>query len=138
IRHQTTTPDKLGFARELRKNLTPEERALWQELRTNKIGAHFRRQHIIGDYIADFFCHSAKLVVEIDGMEHRERVGHDKVRDAFLARLGIRTLRISSKEVRDNLDAVLNSIAAAINLTPDPFPAREGGPGRKPPSTLSP
>ena len=53
IRHQTTTPDKLVFARELRKNLTPEELAPWQELRANRISAHFRRQHIIGDYMAD-------------------------------------------------------------------------------------
>ena len=64
---QKVTSVKVQRAKELRRNMTPEERLLWENLRRNKLGFHFRRQQIIDSYIADFHCHQAGLVVETDG-----------------------------------------------------------------------
>ena len=64
-------------ARELRKNATPQERKLWYMF-LSKHPAHFRRQHPIGPYIADFFCHSAQLVIEVDGSGHFQPEGFEE------------------------------------------------------------
>jgi very-short-patch-repair endonuclease len=60
-------PELMRRALELRGRMTPEERVIWQELRGSRLGAHFRRQQVLAPYIVDFYCHSAGLVVEIDG-----------------------------------------------------------------------
>src|SRR5947208_10482778 len=89
-------------ARSLRANSTDAERIIWRALRAHRMnGASFRRQTPIGPYIVDFVCHSAKLVIEIDGgqhfqAEHRER---DVRRDRFLTRKGYRILRFNNHEV---------------------------------------
>ncbi|MBK9210147.1 MAG: DUF559 domain-containing protein [Anaerolineales bacterium] len=64
---QHVTEYKLERARELRRDMTPAEKILWEELRRNKLGVHFRRQQVIERFIADFYCHSASLVIEVDG-----------------------------------------------------------------------
>ena len=74
----------IDLAKGLRKNMTPCEKILWQHLRSNKIaGCKFRRQHPIKFYIADFYCHEARLVIEVDGPIHdrNDRQEHDKQRD---------------------------------------------------------
>ena len=100
VRGQRVDPEQIGRARELRKNQTPEEKILWQELRRGRSGVQFRRQQIIAGYIADFYCHSAALVVELDGSGHLQQPGYDRLREHALAKLGIRTLRFTNQELR--------------------------------------
>ncbi len=103
-----------GFRRELRKTPTSFESLLWERLRNSQLeGRKFRRQHSIGVYILDFYCPSERLCIELDGMVHltREAIVHDEVRDAALAQLNIKTLRISNEEIERDLDAVLLKIS---------------------------
>src|SRR3972149_3006786 len=67
---QTVTKEKLQRAKELRRDMTPAEKILWQELRANKLGVHFRRQQVVAGFIVDFYCHKAGLVIEVDGDIH--------------------------------------------------------------------
>jgi len=101
------------FARSLRKNMTDAEILVWSKIRRKQIkGCQFYRQKIIGNYIVDFFCPAAKLVVEIDGGQHYSEEGmeRDGIRDDHLARLGLAVLRFSDREVFENTDAVLEKI----------------------------
>jgi very-short-patch-repair endonuclease len=104
----------------LRKNLTEVERLLWIILRQLKaVGLHFRRQAPFGRYILDFVCHSAKLVVEVDGSQHAlpEAIEHDKKRTAFLESRGYFVLRFWNNDVISNRDGVSDTIFA-IAKTP--------------------
>jgi len=94
--------------------MTPEERIIWQELRGNRLVSHFRRQQVIAPYIVDFYCHAARLVVEIDGSPHRAQQGYDRIRDDHFARRGIRVLRLSNVSVRNDLASVIFAIRAAL------------------------
>ena len=107
-------PELTPRALELRGRMTPEEHVIWQELRGNRLGAHFRRQQVLAPYIVDFYCHAARLVVEIDGSLHREQQGYDKMRDDYFRRCGIRVLRVSNGSVRDDLASVIAAIRAAL------------------------
>jgi very-short-patch-repair endonuclease len=116
---QSVSAAKLQRAKELRQQMTPEEKILWQHLRTNRLcGLHFRRQQIIDGFIVDFYCHKARLVIEVDGGIHQQRVEYDTERDKVLAARGLRVLRIRNEEVRSNLEEVLVRIAEACDLTP--------------------
>ena len=102
-------------AKNLRKNLTKEERRLWYDyLRTYPV--KFLRQKIIGKYIVDFYCAKAKLIVELDGSQHYEEKGmeYDAERTAFLEQYGIRVLRIPNNEVNKNLSGVCEYIDFAV------------------------
>ena len=104
-------------ARELRKNSTDAERILWSELRDHKLnGISFRRQVPIKNYIADFACHSAKLVVELDGGQHFSDQAEqaDAARSAVIEARGFRVLRFSNHDVMINRAGVLETIAAAV------------------------
>ena len=107
-------PELTPRALELRGRMTPEEHVIWQELRGNRLGAHFRRQQVLAPYIVDFYCHAARLVVEIDGSPHREQQGYDKMRDDYFRRCGIRVLRVSNASVRNDLASVIAAIRAAL------------------------
>ena len=101
-------------ARELRKISTDVERILWSELRDNRLnGIGFRRQVPIKNYIADFACHSAKLVVELDGGQHFSEHA-DAARTAVIEARGFRVLRFSDHEMMTNRAGVLETIAAAV------------------------
>jgi very-short-patch-repair endonuclease len=81
----------LDLAKGLRRNMTPSEKALWQRLRSNKIaGLKFRRQHPVKYYIADFYCHEARLVIEVDGPIHDriDRREHDQQRNGVMEEFG--------------------------------------------------
>jgi very-short-patch-repair endonuclease len=107
-------PIKLARAKELRRQMTPAEQRLWDVLRTNQMaGLHFRRQHPISGFIADFYCGAAKLVVEVDGAVHDERPEYDAERDQVLTALGLRVLRFSNDEVLSNMEAVVERIRSA-------------------------
>ena len=104
-------------ARDLRRNMTPPERWLWQALRGQQLGAKFRRQHPIGACIADFACVEARLVLEVDGATHAPE-GVDDERDAALRKAGWRVLRFWNNEVMANRDGVLAVVRAALAEPP--------------------
>ena len=102
-------------ARNLRKNMTKEERHLWYNfLRAYPV--QFLRQEILGKYIVDFYCSAAKLIVELDGSQHYEdkSMEYDKERTAYLEQYGIRVLRIPNNEVNQNFPGVCEYIDLAV------------------------
>jgi very-short-patch-repair endonuclease len=104
-------------ARELRKNSTDAERILWSELRDHRLnGIGFRRQVPIKNYIADFACHAAKLVVELDGGQHFSDQAEqaDAARSAVIEARGFKVLRFSNHDVMTNRVGVLETITTAI------------------------
>ncbi len=101
------------FARELRQNLTEAETYLWLKLRKRQIkNCRFYRQRIICNYIVDFYCPDAKLVIEINGGQHYSEQGlsKDDIRDSHLADLGISVMRVSAREVFENTEGILERI----------------------------
>jgi len=101
-------------ARELRKNSSPLERAVWTVLRSERLGVKFRKQHPIGPYIADFFCHECGLVVEMDGAQHFESDEsrlYDETRNAFMENMGLTVIRFTAYEVGAHLDGVTSEIS---------------------------
>lgn len=105
-------------ARVQRRRLTPPEARLWVALRRRAMdGAKFRRQHPVGVYVLDFYCDEAKLCVEIDGLMHSEpeQAQKDRARDAWLAREGIRVVRIAAEDVRVSLGDVVDWIGRVVS-----------------------
>ena len=104
-------------SRELRQRMTLPEKVLWQFLRgCSFAGLRFRRQHPIGDYIADFCCPQKKLVVELDGGCHNTTEQEDSERDDFLKKRGFRVLRFSNDHVFDRIDSILQTIADELKI----------------------
>jgi very-short-patch-repair endonuclease len=103
-------------ARQLRTRQTEAERRLWFLLRDRRLdGAKFRRQVPIGNYIVDFACQEARLVVELDGGQHADQVAYDTARTQWLAGVGYRVLRIWNNEVFENEEGVLTAIYNELN-----------------------
>jgi very-short-patch-repair endonuclease len=116
-------------ARTLRQNTTEAERRVWEILRSHQMkGYKFRRQVPIGRYIADFVCHEAKLIVEIDGGQHDRSSPSEAERSGFLQNEGYRLLRFWNNEVLANLDGVHERIADALgSITPTQTLPHQGG-----------
>ena len=95
--------------------MTAAEKMLWQELRANKLGVHFRRQQIIAGFIVDFYCHKAALVVEVDGDIHDLQQEEDTRREKALNDLGLRVIRFRNDEVLRNLSMVVEKIQRCIH-----------------------
>jgi very-short-patch-repair endonuclease len=120
----------LQRARELRQTQTPAEKILWECLRDRQLyDAKFRRQHNISQFIADFYCHAAKLVIELDGGIHDTQVERDRNRDEWMQANHINVLRFKNEQIVDELETVL--IAIAQYLSPSPQPSPEGRGSRK-------
>ncbi|MFH0342769.1 MAG: endonuclease domain-containing protein, partial [Chromatiales bacterium] len=116
-----------SLARALRKNSTEAERCLWSRLRGRRLeGAKFRRQPVLGPYVVDFLCLEPRLVIEVDGGQHAEQVSNDLQRTESLKGLGYRVIRFWNHEVLGDLDAVLESIRAALVGIPSPPPSPGG------------
>ncbi|MGN8055800.1 endonuclease domain-containing protein [Pedobacter sp. 22163] len=101
------------FSKALRKNQTEAEEIMWQCLRNRKIlNFKFRRQHPVHKFIADFYCHEAKLIVEIDGgiHNHHENQEYDQNRTDELKEIGITIIRFTNEDVNNNLNEVINVI----------------------------
>ena len=110
-------PKLKPIARTLRKKMTDSERVLWSRLRAKQIcGVQFYRQKPIGSYVVDFYGPRAKLVIEIDGSQHRQQdaMAADQRRDAFLAQAGLTVLRFNSREVLTETDAVVAVVHRAV------------------------
>ena len=105
-------PRLLEFARHNRNNPTEAESLLWGYLKGKGIGVTFKRQHIIGDYIADFVCLDTKLIVELDGRYHQlpQQQISDSLRTEWLESKVYRVLRFTNEELFKNIDAVLHII----------------------------
>ena len=116
-------------ARQLRRDQTDAEQALWARLRDRQLfGAKFRRQHPIGPFVADFCCPQRKLIVELDGGQHAARVAADQKRARFLQEQGYRVLRFWNHDVLGNTEAVLERIVEALSYPhPCPLPGRARG-----------
>jgi len=112
------TKEMVELARMLRRNETPAERALWNELRGRRFhGFKFRRQHPIDCFVVDFYCPERKLVVEVDGGVHLSKLQQDAdaERQAWLEGLGLHVVRVSSDLVLADIRAALQIISRALS-----------------------
>ena len=107
----------IGRARTLRRKSTFPERLVWSRLRDRRCyGLKFRRQHPIGRFVADFFCETAGVVVELDGRSHADQAKYDWIRQQWLEQQGLRVLRFPHARVLEDLHDLIESIAAAFLL----------------------
>ncbi len=115
-------------AEELRNRMTPAEEVLWKHIHINEWKIKFRRQHPISNYVVDFYCHSVKLVIELDGGIHEgeEVKKYDDIREKDLKELGLTILRFKNEEVFKNRKGVLEKIAKTIGELQSP-PLGDGG-----------
>ena len=110
--------NKTILARNLRKNSTIQERRLWNLLKNKQFyNLKFKRQQPIGDYIVDFVCREAKIIIEIDGGQHNfsENIELDKIRTEFLNSLGYKVIRFWNNEIYENINGVLEKLKQEIN-----------------------
>ena len=116
IPDQRITKVKLQRAKELRRDMTPAENILWQELRANKLGVHFRRQQIIAGFIVDFYCHQASLVIEVDGDIHDLQQEEDARLENVLSEMGLTIVRFRNEDVIKDLPRVVERIRGLISV----------------------
>ena len=117
------TQRRIALSRNLRKNQTEAEKALWSRLRSRQLdGAKFRRQHPIGRYIVDFVDLEKKLVIELDGGQHNEEseLQKDNIRTAWLNSEGYRVLRLWNNDVLTNVEGAMEEIRGALRGTHSP------------------
>lgn len=104
--------------KDLRRNITPEEEILWHKLWHNNLGFKFRRQHSIGNFIADFFSPEKRLVIEIDGAQHLDNAEYDQERTNYFESLGIKVIRFWNNEIKNNLNGVMIKIKEELKTKP--------------------
>ena len=110
---------KRELATKLRREATPFERLLWRRLAAKQMhGCRFRRQQPIGSYVVDFICLEQRLIVELDGQHHSGPEGRDGRRDDWLRDQGYNVLRFSNTQLRQDIESVLETIAAHLQPTP--------------------
>lgn len=104
-------PKLKDLARELRNNMTKEERKLWYQF-LHSCNTRFLRQKVIGNYIVDFYSPKAGVVIELDGGQHYEdnAIEKDKIRDEYLKNLGLKVLRYTNIDINKNFEEVCNDI----------------------------
>ena len=120
--HKGARSELFRFAKENRKGRTSAENLLWQNLRSRKLdGFKFRRQHPVADFVVDFFCHEANLIIEVDGGYHsrEEQEGYDKGRTHVLEGHNFKVLRFTNEEVEKHIPKVLKAIKEQLK-TPHP------------------
>ena len=113
--NKTRNSKLTGISKVLRKNMTPEEKHLWYDF-LKKLPQTVNRQKVIGKYVVDFYCATAKIVIELDGSQHREKKGviSDSKRDAYLNANGITVLRYSNLDVNKRFNDVCRDIMLQI------------------------
>jgi very-short-patch-repair endonuclease len=110
-------------ARTLRKKMTDSEKLLWLRIRRKQLkGFQFYRQKVVGSYIVDFYCPSAKIIVEVDGGQHFQEIvkQRDKERDEYLSGLGFQVLRFLSWDVMKDVDRIVDEIGNRLNWSKSP------------------
>ena len=122
-RNSRLTPN----AKALRKSMMPEERHLWYDF-LKMLPVTVNRQKVFGRYIVDFYCASARIVIELDGGQHYEpeAMEADRIRDAYLNCLGLRVLRYTNADVNRRFEAVCQDILRHLPLLPTSSPAAAG------------
>jgi len=105
---QRVSEEKVVLARRMRREMTPTEARLWARLRRSRLDTNFRRQQIVRGFFADFYCHGAALVLEVDGPIHDPT--YDAERDRIFASLGITVLRFTNAQVENQIGLVLYQI----------------------------
>jgi very-short-patch-repair endonuclease len=109
-------PNVMELAKMLRNNMTYPEKLLWEKLKGKQIyGVRFRRQHPISFFIADFYCHEVRLVVEVDGEIHSDKIEYDDGRSAEMENFGIKVIRFTNSEVENNIEGVIRKIEMTVN-----------------------
>ena len=118
----------IPLAKNLRKNATPQENHLWYDF-LSSYEIRFQRQKSIGNFIADFYCHKARLIIEIDGSQHYTEQGaeRDGFRTEVLSHLGLKVIRFSNRQINTNFRSVCDYIDAVVKAS-----LREGGGTAKP------
>jgi very-short-patch-repair endonuclease len=110
-------PRATDRVRELRRTSTWPEKVVWSIVRAHRLGGlKFHRQHPIGPYVTDFYCHEKRLVVEIDGGSHEDRADEDRERTAYLEQQGLRVYRVTNQDVMSDKEAVATGIARAAGV----------------------
>ena len=112
----------VGLARRLHGRSTGAEETLWDCMRNCRVaGAKFRRQHPLGRYITDFYCHEARQAIELEGQIHEtnDQREYDRVREDFIRAQGIKLLRFTNDEITSELDSVLSRILEAVGAFHD-------------------
>ena len=114
--HYSASKTIFQYAEVLRKNMTEAEKIVWERLCKNQLDVRIRRQHPIFKYIADYYCHELKLVIEIDGGIHltHENKEYDINRDVTLIEFGIQIIRFTNDQVINNLDQIIEEIKRKI------------------------
>ena len=108
----------IGLARNLRKNMTYPETILWSRIRLKQLkGYQFYRQKPIDEYVVDFYCPKARLVIELDGSQHKfvASIKKDTVKDNNLGNLGLKVFRFNNNDVTENIEGVLERILSNID-----------------------
>ena len=111
-------PELMRIAGDLRKSMTPAEKVLWNKLRNRQVkGFRFRRQHPLKDFIVDFFCYDAMLVIEVDGSVHDDHYQHERDLQwtQILMRSGIKEIRFKNDEVLNDLENVIKRIEIELD-----------------------
>jgi very-short-patch-repair endonuclease len=113
-------PDKLLYrGRQLRRESTFPERKVWQHIRAEQLcGLEFRRQHAIGPFTVDFYCHEHRLVIELDGNSHIDRAKYDCGREEYLANERLTIVRFQNDDVLSDIESVLKAIMEACRIDP--------------------
>ena len=128
FRPHRVEPKYLEFAKEMRQAAAPAEKKVWWCLRNRRLnGFKFRRQHAIGNYIADYFCAECNLIVELDGDSHASRQEDDGQRTRWFESQGCSVVRYFNRDVHEHLEAVLEAILRecekrAVNSGTSPSP----------------
>jgi very-short-patch-repair endonuclease len=104
---------------ELRKEMTPAEKLLWSRLNKSQLGVRFKAQHPMDIFVADFYCHKHKLVIEVDGRIHKSQREYDENRTAELERFGLTVIRFTNDEVFKNIERVIEEIKKILNTAPN-------------------
>lgn len=113
----------MSFRRkELRNNPTQQEIILWKHLRKSNLGFKFTRQHSIGPYIVDFYCPKKRMIIEVDGNQHHENKKYDDTRTEYFKHLNHEVIRFWNSDINNELEAVLDKIKEALNITPPAAP----------------
>ena len=127
----TNNPKLTRNSQELRRNMTRHEKRLWYDF-LKGLSVNFNRQKVIGCYIADFYCASARVIIELDGSQHYEPLGiqNDKARDEYFKNLGLTVLRYSNYDIDNNFrgvcEDVLRRITTSSTASGPPSPQGEG------------
>jgi len=118
-RPKRSNPKTKHQAIQLRKKSTPAERRLWSRIRDDQLGVTFRRQHAVGNYIPDFCCPKAKLIIELDGSQHLEQEEYDVERTKYLESDGYKVIRFWNKDLMKDIEGVILAIFHALENRSD-------------------